>query len=138
MNMSVRRIALIVASVFLLLSTTACGGGASSSSRNTTGFVYEVVIPAGTFDQVMRGMLIDIIPNRLTVRVGDEFVIINNDVMTMMLETCHHLFNNGDDSINFGQEGFGEQGDAHMCVVLVANEHLLSILPEACYFSVIR
>lgn len=82
MNMSVRRIALIVASVFMLLSTTACGGGASSSSRNTTGFVYEVVIPAGTFDQVMRGMLIDIIPNRLTVRVGDEFVIINNDVMT--------------------------------------------------------
>ena len=62
--------------------TLASCGGTASPSHATTGAVYTVNIPAGTFDQVMRGILVDLIPRRLTVRVGDEFVIRNNDVMT--------------------------------------------------------
>jgi hypothetical protein len=60
---------------------TSCNGS-STSTRSTTGVVYRVNIPVGTYDKVMRGILIDLIPRRLTVRVGDEFVIVNNDVMT--------------------------------------------------------
>ncbi len=30
----------------------------------------------------MRGILVDLIPRRLRVHVGDEFVVTNNDVMT--------------------------------------------------------
>ena len=74
--------AVIVALTLLFAGVTASCSNSTSSSRTTTGVVYQVTIPVGTYDQVMRGILIDLIPRRLTVHVGDEFVIVNNDVMT--------------------------------------------------------
>ena len=74
--------AAIVALSLLFTGVTASCGNSSSSTRVTTGVVYRVDIPVGTYDRVMRGMFVDLIPRRLTVHVGDEFVIVNNDVTT--------------------------------------------------------
>jgi hypothetical protein len=74
--------AAIVALTLLFTGVATSCSNSSSSTRVTTGVVYRVNIPVGTYDQVMRGILIDLIPRRLTVHVGDEFVIVNNDVVT--------------------------------------------------------
>jgi hypothetical protein len=44
-----------------------------TSSVVTTGTVLRVVVPAGTFDAVARGEFVDLLPEIVQVKVGDEF-----------------------------------------------------------------
>lgn len=41
-----------------------------------------VDIPSGTFERVMRGEFVDLLPSRVEARVGDVLVIDNQDVVT--------------------------------------------------------
>jgi hypothetical protein len=56
-----------------------------TSSVVTTGTVLRVVVPAGTFDAVARGEFVDLLPEIVQVKVGDEFVVVNNDTFTHVI-----------------------------------------------------
>lgn len=70
----------------------------------TTGVVYEVVVPMGTYESTMRGELVDLLPAVLDVKVGDEFVVVNEDVFTHNIgpftvrpgETVRHVWKTPD------------------------------------------
>ncbi len=78
---------------------TSCSNTATPSVV-TTGAVLRVVIPAGTFDAVVRGEFVDLLPEIVQVKVGDEFVVVNNDSFTHVIgpfsvrpnETLHHYW----------------------------------------------
>lgn len=75
-----------------------------SSTPSTTGVVYEVVVPMGTYENTMRGELVDLLPAVLDVKVGDEFVVINEDEFTHNIgpftvrpgETLRHVWQTPD------------------------------------------
>ena len=75
-----------------------------SSSPSTTGAVYEVVVPWGTYENTMRGELVDLLPAVLDVKVGDEFVVVNEDEFTHTIgpftvrpgETLRHIWKKPD------------------------------------------
>jgi len=80
---------------------TSCASQESSSSGvRTTGEVYEVVVPIGTFQKMMRGEFVDLIPSIIEVNVGDEFVVVNDDEVTHTIgpfsvrpgETLRHVW----------------------------------------------
>ena len=56
-----------------------------TSSVVTTGTVLRVVVPAGTFNAVARGEFVDLLPEIVQVKVGDEFVVVNNDTFTHVI-----------------------------------------------------
>ena len=83
--------------------TVACSTSESSTPA-TTGVVYEVVVPTGTYESTMRGELVDLLPAVLEVKVGDEFVVINEDEFTHNIgpftvrpgETLRHVWKTPD------------------------------------------
>lgn len=85
------------------IALVGCAGG-ESSTPPTTGSVYEVVVPAGTYESTMRGELIDLMPAVLDVKVGDEFVVVNEDEFTHAIgpftvrpgETLRHIWRTPD------------------------------------------
>lgn len=82
---------------------SACSSSGSSSVA-TTGSVYEVVVPFGTYESTMRGELVDLLPAVLDVKVGDEFVVVNEDEFTHTIgpftvrpgETLRHVWQTPD------------------------------------------
>jgi hypothetical protein len=86
--------------VFMISGIVASCSNTETSSVVTTGTVLRVVVPAGTFDAVARGEFVDLLPEIVQVKVGDEFVVINNDTFTHVIgpfsvrpgETLHHYW----------------------------------------------
>ena len=86
--------------VFMISGLVASCSNTESSSVVTTGTVLRVVVPAGTFDAVARGEFVDLLPEIVQVKVGDEFVVVNNDTFTHVIgpfsvrpgETLHHYW----------------------------------------------
>ena len=88
--------------VTVLALVMAIGGcaGSETSTPSTTGSVYEVVVPSGTYESTMRGELVDLLPAVLDVKVGDTFVVVNQDKFTHTIgpftvrpgETLRHVW----------------------------------------------
>ena len=65
-----------------------------------TGVVDRYVVASGTYQRVMRGEIVQIIPRKLEVHVGDEIIIENQDNITHMIgpftvragETLRHVW----------------------------------------------
>jgi len=82
--------------------TVACSTQESGTPAGVplTGDVFEVVVPMGTFEQVMRGEFVDLLPSIIEVSVGDEFVVVNEDKVTHTIgpfsvrpgETLRHVW----------------------------------------------
>jgi len=83
----VQRRTLLLIGVVLLVGAWAGTGcaGSSSTTVTPTGVVYEVVVPAGTYEEVNRGTLVDLLPPIINAKVGDEFVVINEDKVTHII-----------------------------------------------------
>jgi hypothetical protein len=71
--------------VFMISGIVASCSNTETSSVVTTGTVLRVVVPAGTFDAVARGEFVDLLPEIVQVKVGDEFVVVNNDTFTHVI-----------------------------------------------------
>jgi hypothetical protein len=71
--------------VVMISGITASCSNTETSSVVTTGTVLRVVVPAGTFDAVARGEFVDLLPEIVQVKVGDEFVVVNNDTFTHVI-----------------------------------------------------
>lgn len=75
-----------------------CAGPTSTVAP--TGVVYKVVVPAGTYEKVVRGGLVDLLPPIINAHVGDEFVVVNEDKVTHIIgpfsirpgETLRHIW----------------------------------------------
>lgn len=97
-----RRIWLALLLAFIPL-TSACSGD-DSATPAPTGVVYEVKVPMGTYEDTMRGELVDLLPAVLEVKVGDEFVVVNEDEFTHNIgpftvrpgETLRHIWQTPD------------------------------------------
>lgn len=65
----------------LILATTACGQGRveSSTESDASSADYVYIIPEGTADRLVKGETVDIMPTRLTVKVGEVIRIENRD-----------------------------------------------------------
>jgi hypothetical protein len=96
-----RRTLLLIGVVLLVGAWTGTGcAGPSSTTVTATGVVYEVIVPAGTYEEVNRGTLIDLLPPIINAKVGDEFVVINEDKVTHIIgpfsvrpgETVRHIW----------------------------------------------
>jgi hypothetical protein len=89
-----------------------------------TGEVFEVVVPMGTFEKVMRGEFVDLLPSIIEVSVGDEFVVVNEDKVTHTIgpfsvrpgETLRHVWQTVDTI----------QGD---CSVLMSDNVIINVGP---------
>jgi hypothetical protein len=65
-----------------------------------TGVVDRYVVASGTYQRVLRGEIVQIIPRKLEVHVGDEIIIENQDNITHMIgpfsvragETLRHVW----------------------------------------------
>ena len=78
---------------------TSCG---QSNVRvvEPTGVIDRYVVVAGTYQRVLRGEIVQIIPRTLEVHVGDEIIIENQDNVTHMIgpfnvrsgETLRHVW----------------------------------------------
>ena len=98
-------LAAIVAST-ALIGLQACSSEESTSTSGVplTGESYEVVVPLGTFEKVMRGEFVDLLPSIIEVSVGDEFVVVNDDKVTHTIgpfsvrpgETLRHVWQSVD------------------------------------------
>jgi hypothetical protein len=71
--------------VVMISGIVASCSNTETSSVVTTGTVLRVVVPAGTFDAVARGEFVDLLPEIVQVKVGDEFVVVNNDTFTHVI-----------------------------------------------------
>lgn len=91
----------------LLLTFVAISSACSSNESSTpatTGAVFKVVVPFGTYESTMRGELVDLLPAVLDVKVGDEFVVVNEDEFTHTIgpftvrpgETMRHVWQTPD------------------------------------------
>jgi len=56
-----------------------CGGVNSDEEIAATGVVHRFVVPLGTGDAIDRGEAVDVMPNRLSIEVGDAVEIVNED-----------------------------------------------------------
>jgi len=56
-----------------------CGGVTPGDDDVSTGVVHRFVVPLGTGDAVDRGEVVDVMPNRLEIKVGDAVEIVNED-----------------------------------------------------------
>ena len=71
--------------VVMISGIAASCSNTETSSVVTTGTVLRVVVPAGTFNAVARGEFVDLLPEIVQVKVGDEFVVVNNDTFTHVI-----------------------------------------------------
>lgn len=64
----------------MLAATTVLLGACSSGSDDVPdGETHEYTIPAGTGERIDDGEDVEIVPSRLVLRVGDRFVVHNED-----------------------------------------------------------
>jgi uncharacterized protein YceK len=90
----------LVAGVVVFATLLVGCSSVGTTTPSTTGAVYEVVVPAGTYESTMRGELIDLLPAVLDVKVGDTFVVVNQDKFTHTIgpftvrpgETLRHVW----------------------------------------------
>ena len=97
-----KAVAVLAAMIVAGTALTACATQDSGAPSGVplTGEVYEVVVPMGTFEQVMRGEFVDLLPSIIEVSVGDEFVVVNEDKVTHTIgpfsvrpgETLRHVW----------------------------------------------
>jgi hypothetical protein len=76
---TVRRLAVVVATALVLVG---CGGGAAPGTARAVGGAspdLRYVIPAGTAAELAAGRRVDLLPERLDLRVGDVIQIVNRD-----------------------------------------------------------
>jgi hypothetical protein len=93
------RLARALTVIALVTAISGCTGS-DTTTPSTTGAVYEVVVPAGTYESTMRGELVDLMPAVLDVKVGDTFVVVNQDKFTHTIgpftvrpgETLRHVW----------------------------------------------
>lgn len=121
-----KTLAVLVACIVTGTALTSCSGQESGTPSGVplTGEVYEVVVPMGTFEQVMRGEFVDLLPSIIEVNVGDEFVVVNEDKVTHTIgpfsvrpgETLRHVWQTVDTI----------QGD---CSVLMSDNVTINIAP---------
>jgi hypothetical protein len=93
--MHTRRAVAAVVLVATLAALTACGGGSAATSttvRATTSALgpdekadYEYVVPYGTSVRLDQGQVVDIMPQLLTVKVGQSIRIWNKDGKDYMI-----------------------------------------------------
>lgn len=125
--MIVRKLlAVLAACIVAGTALTACSTQESGQPSGVplTGEVYEVVVPMGTFEQVMRGEFVDLLPSIIEVNVGDEFVVVNEDKVTHTIgpfsvrpgETLRHVWQTVDTI----------QGD---CSVLMSDNVIINVAP---------
>lgn len=125
--MFVRKIVAVLAACIVAgTALTSCAEQASNTPSGVplTGEVYEVVVPMGTFEQVMRGEFVDLLPSLIEVNVGDEFVVVNEDKVTHTIgpfsvrpgETLRHVWQTVDTI----------QGD---CSVLMSDNVIINVAP---------
>ena len=80
-----RRLAVLFAGVALVAGLVACGGDETGDAAKlevleAEGSVdYDFVIPPGTQDKIRAGELVEIVPQRLDVEVGESIRIRNDD-----------------------------------------------------------
>lgn len=76
---------LIAALLAITLAAAACSSTESEDAAGettttfATGTVHRFVIPAGTGDAIDGGETVDIMPDRLDIKVGDAVEIVNQD-----------------------------------------------------------
>jgi plastocyanin len=97
-----KSLAVLAACIAASTITVACSTQESGTPAGVplTGDVFEVVVPMGTFEQVMRGEFVDLLPSIIEVSVGDEFVVVNEDKVTHTIgpfsvrpgETLRHVW----------------------------------------------
>ncbi len=97
-----KAVAVLAAMIVAGTAMAACATQDSGAPNGVplTGEVYEVVVPMGTFEQVMRGEFVDLLPSIIEVSVGDEFVVVNEDKVTHTIgpfsvrpgETLRHVW----------------------------------------------
>ena len=125
--MFVRKFASVLAACIVAgTALTSCSAQESGQPSGVplTGEVYEVVVPMGTFEQVMRGEFVDLLPSIIEVNVGDEFVVVNEDKVTHTIgpfsvrpgETLRHVWQTVDTI----------QGD---CSVLMSDNVIINVAP---------
>lgn len=95
-----------IAASTALVGLQGCSSEESSSTSGVplTGESFEVVVPIGTFEKVMRGEFVDLLPSIIEVSVGDEFVVVNDDKVTHTIgpfsvrpgETLRHVWQSVD------------------------------------------
>lgn len=86
--------------IFLGIGLIASCGQPDVRVVEPTGVVDRYFVPAGTYQRVMRGEIVQIIPRQLEVHVGDEIIIENQDNITHMIgpftvragETLRHVW----------------------------------------------
>ena len=96
--MSLRRLFSTVVVALLLpigsLGLAACGGGSGGSAANPAQWgalpkdqkaTYEFVVPYGTGVKIDKGQQVDLMPQKLSVKVGDSIRIKNQDGRDYMI-----------------------------------------------------
>ena len=125
--MFVKKVVAVLATCIVAgTALTSCSAQESGQPSGVplTGEVYEVVVPMGTFEQVMRGEFVDLLPSIIEVNVGDEFVVVNEDKVTHTIgpfsvrpgETLRHVWQTVDTI----------QGD---CSVLMSDNVIINVAP---------
>lgn len=71
--MTPARRSLITTLAVALIALAGCGDGAQT---------FEIVVPAGTQERILAGEVIDVMPNRIELSVGDTLLIRNEDSVT--------------------------------------------------------
>lgn len=95
----ISRFAFAIATVLNIGLITSCSQP-SVKIIEPTGVVTSYVVPAGTNLRVLRGEIVQIIPRKLEVHVGDEIIIENQDDVLHMIgpfnvrpgETLRHVW----------------------------------------------
>ncbi len=73
-------VAVLMAFVTVMSGCTSVSDDAGQTGTTfTTGVVHRYVIPAGTGEAIDRGEAVDVMPDRLEIKVGDAIEIINED-----------------------------------------------------------
>lgn len=73
------RLALLLAASLLPACASGDQGPLIVSDAGTANADYEYVIPAGTWDRINSGEPVEILPERLEVKVGETIRIVNED-----------------------------------------------------------
>ncbi|MFV0309261.1 MAG: hypothetical protein ACK5OX_16125 [Desertimonas sp.] len=70
---TIARTRLAAAILAIAASAAACGGGEREAET------FSIVVPAGTQDRLLAGEVVEVMPERIELRVGDRVVIRNDD-----------------------------------------------------------